>query len=473
MIVLALESSTSSAKALLYDSQKGTIGLEACAYPPEICGGGRIDTEAVFRLTAQMGRRLAERHAIEAIALCGIWHSVALCDGAMRPAGGTYAWHYMAPGAYCRSIRKNEALTGTLYSRTGCMPHVTYPRDMLSFMHAQGADLSNKKLPSQGAYNFYRLTGEFWESACTMSGSGLLNIHTLAYDECALDYAGIRESQLGSLARSPQAAPITAAGAALLGVGANTPVVSAHADGALNQIAAGAAAVGRMTLSVGTSGAIRLTADRPVLPDCRQLWCYYGAMDWMSGAAVAGAANCVDWFHDKVMGKRVSLEELEASPLAPEPPVFLPFLFGERCPNWQDERLGGFCGVRPEHTAADLYFALQAGVLFNLYQCYEALRASAGVPQSIHASGGILHSKRWTQMAADIFGMPLRCSRNLNASSLGAAALALHAAGGLRDLRAFDGTGEEHIAAPDPEAARRYRVLYERYLYYYGKTAET
>ena len=155
-------------------------------------------------------------------------------------------------------------------------------------------------------------------------------------------------------------------------------------------------------------------------------------------------------------------------------PVFLPFLFGERNPGWNDGRMGGFVDIRPEHTALEMYRALQMGILFNIYQCYEVLTQNVGVPQEIYVSGGILNSRRWTQMAADIFGTRMLCVKNLNASCAGAAVLAMHAAGVMDDVRAYTRDIEDaRVVAPRAEYTERYRKLYERYLWYYDRTSHS
>ncbi|MEA4898648.1 MAG: FGGY-family carbohydrate kinase [Christensenellaceae bacterium] len=473
MLVLALESSTSSAKALLYDSGKGVIATESSPYDPSYAKDGVVGTEEVFRLTAEMGRRIAAGKDIAAIALSSVWHSVALCDRDMRPAGGTYMWNYLAPSDMCKTVRADAALTERLYRSTGCMPNVTYPRHALRYLRENGVELADKLLPSQGGYNFHRLTGEFRETINIMNGSGFLNVHTLAYDDFAMGYSGVRASQLGALSTYLDTAPLREDAANLIGIPAGIPVVPSHADGALNQIASCAAVVGRMTLSVGTSGAIRLTTDRPVLPEGKQIWSYYGVADYMSGAAISGACNCIDWFRDTFSGSRMSFEELDSGAEIPEGmPVFLPFLFGERNPGWRDDRHGGFGGIRPSHTARDMYRALQAGVLFNLYQCYEVLRSEVGEPREIYASGGILHSRRWTQMMADIFGTRIRLVKNLNASSVGAAVLAMRAVCAIDDIRAFSRDIEgAAVICPRPEFQRSYAEYYQRYLELYNATA--
>lgn len=473
MLVLALESSTSAAKAMLYDSEQGVIATESMRYDPSFCKDGVSGTDEVFRMTMEMGRKVAAGKQIAAIALGCIWHSVAICDGDMRPAGGTYAWNYMAPSDMCREARADEELVKKLYHQTGCMPHVIYPRQALRYLRQNGLDLSDKLLPSQGAYTFYKLTGEFMETLNVLCGTGVINVNNGNYDSFAMDYAGIRKDQLGSICHYSDVRPLNTFGAELLGLDVGIPVVPAHADGALNQIANCAAVIGRMTLSVGTSGAIRLTTTRPVLPEGRQLWSYYGVADWVSGAATNGACNCVDWYQGSFLGGKMSFAELdEGEDASGRMPVFMPFLFGERNPGWRDDRLGGFQDVRSEHTAREMYRAVQAGILFNLYQCYEVLAREEGVPVEIYASGGLLNSKRWTQMMADIFGTPIRCVQNLNASTMGAIVLALHAAGAMEDIRAYTGDIEGAVEIyPDSKRAAFYKDWYQRYLEHYNLSA--
>ena len=475
MLVLALESSTSSAKALLSDPEKGVVRTESCHYPPEFCKDGVTGTDEVYRLTMEMGRRVAAGEDVAAIALSCVWHSVAICDSGMRPLGNTYSWNFMKPSGMSERARQDTALADRLYRSTGCMPHVTYPRESLRYLRANGLDLRDKMLPSQGGYNFYQMTGEFLEALTILCGMGLVDVNTTQFDDFALEYAGVRRDQFGATATYRDARPLNARAAALLGVSPGIPVVPAHSDGALNQIANCAAVVGRMTFSVGTSGAIRLTTDRPVLPEGHQLWSYFGVTDWMSGAAVSGACNCIDWFREKFMGGRMSFAELDLGEELPgRMPVFLPFLFGERNPGWNDGRMGGFVDIRPEHTALEMYRALQMGILFNIYQCYEVLTQNVGVPQEIYVSGGILNSRRWTQMAADIFGTRMLCVKNLNASCAGAAVLAMHAAGVMDDVRAYTRDIEDaRVVAPRAEYTERYRKLYERYLWYYDRTSHS
>ena len=463
MIVLALESSTSSAKAILYDTARGVCAVKTLPYPAEICAGGVSDTDAITALTLKAGAEISRGQPVQAVAVCGTWHSIGLCDGTLDHPGKTYSWNYLAPSMQCAAIRSDLKLTDELYGRTGCMPHVTYSRHALRYLSSQGVSFSHTQFISQGAYTFYRLTDAYRESISTMSGSGLLNIHDLRYDEFVLQWLGLKQEQFAPLATFRDTAPLTQKAADLLGIAPGIPVVPAFPDGALNQLSAGALEPGRMTLSIGTSAAIRLSVPKPKLPENHSLWCYYGVDGWVSGAAISGACNCVNWFMEHALGQKLHFSDLEPGSWDTDTlPVFLPFIFGERCPGWNDERRGGFLGVAPEHGAPELYRGVLAGILCNLYQCYETLCACSQAPADIRVSGGVLHSPGWTQMLADFLQRELLCANEPDASTIGAALLAAHAAGDPAPL----GQGANtlmHRVQPRAEQAQACQALYRRY----------
>ena len=470
MQVLVLESSTSAAKALVYDDRKGVLAIESENYSPEIDAGGVHDAHQVFLATMRVGKKAAAGCDIAAIATGGVWHSVMALDRNMRPASQTYLWNFTGADAVAREVRGRVEEAREIYRNTGCMPNATYQPYGLLYMQRNGLDCADKLFASQGGYNYFQLTGEHVETRNIVSGMGFLNTHTLQYDEGILRLCGIAERQLGRLVDYRETHPLSAAGAQLLGIGAGIPVVPPHSDGALNQLGNGAMNPGRMTFSVGTSAAIRLSTGKPVLSDPPATWCYVGVEGWLSGAATNGACNCVNWFKTTLLKDKWNWDELESELLdGNDSPVFLPFMFGERCPGWEDTRRGGFQDLNGTDSIPSLFRGMSEGILFNLYQCYRILTKLSGIPDRIILSGGILNSKKWTQMAADIFQRDLLVSDNAQASMLGGAALALHAAGELKDLHAFGDARLETIAHRAATAAT-YRRKFERYLSWYDRT---
>jgi len=470
MVILTLEASTSSAKAMLYDSIKGPLVTKIVPYDREINNIATQDCDDICHTVLAVGRDVASGYDVKAIALCGTWHSLVVCDRGMRPVTRTYSWAYGDSAREAAKIRKDRNLALDLYHRTGCMTHSTYGLYTLLHLKNTGMELRDKFFASQSGYIFYTMTGERIESPSTMSGSGLLNVYQKDYDNMILSMLGVEVGQFGRLATYRDTFPLLKTVADRLGVKEGTPVIPAYPDGAMNQVGAGALDKGIMTLSVGTSAAMRLTVESPMIPEKPSLWCYVGVDSWVLGAATSGACSCVDWFRHNMLNHAISFKTLERRAVNMEStPVFLPFIFGERCPGWQEERLGGFFDISPRHSYASMYRGLLEGICFNLLQCYQALLAVAGEPAQIKLSGGIVNSRFWMQMLADILMRRIEVSRFEQASSLGTVALALFACGELTDISDFRVDSYRTIA-PHDGSARIYAEKYDRYLNWYNRT---
>ncbi|MGI6169545.1 MAG: gluconokinase [Christensenellales bacterium] len=468
MEILVLEASTSSAKAMVYDGRRGVVAMDSCPYPAHVNDVVTHDAQGELEILLGLGKRMAAGRDIAAISLVGTWHSLMLADRDMRPYTPIYTWAYRGAAQVAGQLRRNQEQTAALYQKTGCMVHAMYPAYKLMKLQQDGQVGRETRVCSQADYIFYCLTGEWAVSQSIASGTALLNIHSLAWDEEMLELAGIGEGQLPPVRPHTYTAPLCALAARELGLSPGIPVAVGNADGALNQVGAGAMREGVMTLSVGTSGALRMAVEAPVIPEIPSTWCYYAPGKWLSGAATNGATNCVDWFLQQTMQGRAGFAEMEAQ--MPEDtldfPVFLPFLYGERCPGWQDERSGAFCGVKGNHGAGHFYRAVLEGVLFNLYHCYQILTEVGGTPEKICVSGGILNSLRWTQMLSDIVQRELDCPEMEQASMMGGAAVGLLVAGALTDLQDFQ-LKEGKKVYPDVSKRDFYEQRFGRYLEYY------
>jgi gluconokinase len=468
MLVLALESSTSSAKAIVYDSEKGMIREKQEAYSREISHDGKSDPVEVFNLMMHVGSLAAAGYDIRAVALCGIWQSICICDDRFHPQSPCYAWNFVEMSPFCEKIREDEKLTEGLYQRTGGMVNCTYSRFVLPYLRAKGEDFTGKRFLSQGGYNYFRMTGEALESACSQSGAGFVSLETKEYDDFVMDFCGVRKEQFGALASYENSFPLKEEIAGLLHIPAGIPVVPSYADGALNQVGNDANRTGIMTISVGTSAALRMITEKPKLPKDRRLWCYLGVGNkYVEGGAISGACNCINWYKEDILGNAWSFEKLEEETGHPLP-QFLPFLYGERCPGWQDERTAAFTGIRHYHRPPDFYHAIQMGITCNMYQCYRDLVENVAEPTDIIVSGGITHSVSWCHMLADILGKKILVSGNSSASTIGGAVLAMHAAGCFSDVSDFRTEFENaQLMEPDPDKAEGYLRAYEKYLQLY------
>lgn len=467
MFILALEASTTSAKAMYFDSERESYEVSTRPY---IHGGKdetRLNPKLVYEQMMSVGRELVSGRPVDIIALSGTWHGVGLFDRDMEPLTDIYQWNNTEPAYICSTLRKDLDYENEYYRRTGCMVNATYAFFKL-LMLKERYELSKCYILGQGSYNNYRLTGKRIATDCILSGTGMLNIHTKQYEPMALEALGIDGSQLPQMVSYKDCFPLVSEAAALLGVRPGIPVIPTCSDGALNQAGSGALASGVMTCSIGTSCAIRLTTDKPILPDSHDTWCYLSPVSWLSGGATNCGTNSIDWFKRCAFEAGTSYSQIEERIQGDDCPVFLPFLYGERCPGWNDARRGAFANLNPLHDRYHMYRAVQEGVLFNIYQCYEALTKLNGQPKRIRLSGGILNSSAWSQMCADIFHHDMEVDENGQASMLGAVVLAKEALGIIGDVRDFQPACSRVIYS-DPGKAALYDEKYQQYISYYDK----
>ena len=478
MNILALEASTSSAKAVIYSDTKGIIAARDRAYDPNISNVVTQDPDGIYRALLDCGGSLLESHGkdiqgeIDAIALCSTWHSLLITDKQGKPVDRILTWADNRSADIVNRYKKDTGLVNDIYKRTGCPAHTNFP--LWKWMHFKencDIDTTSLRLSSQSDYIFKRMTGDWGVSRSVASGSGFLNIHTLDWDEHILEFAGLAAEQLAPLQDPEYTAPLGAEAAEALNVREGIPVVITGPDGALNQVGAGAMGEGVMTMSVGTSGQSEWLLTTLNYPRFHQPGATILQRKKAGRAATSGAGNCVNWFVKTLNKNKYSYDDLESfidETRLMDAPVFLPFMFGERSPGWEGSRLGGFTQLSGDHGLGQLYYAVLEGILLNIYQCYEILTQVGGVPHDIRISGGIENSKFWLQMAADIFQREIQTFDLEHSSTMGAIAMALKVLGSMNSLQDFKLKPRETIV-PNRDKAKFYEHRFQKYLEWYHR----
>jgi gluconokinase len=224
------------------------------------------------------------------------------------------------------------------------------------------------------------------------------------------------------------------------------PWFQALGDGACANVGSGAVGAGRIALTMGTSGAMRLVLPVPADGEWTfpaDLWAYRLDRERVVlGGALSNGGNLLRWTRE-LLGVAVDDATLAlAAGLRPDSHglTVLPFVAGERSPGWHDQATGVVAGLtlatRPEH----LLRAVAEAVAYRFARLYDALIPLAATPHQVVANGGaILNSPALLQIVADALGHELiALPPDDEASARGAALVALLAAGVLPDLADAD-----------------------------------
>lgn len=105
-----------------------------------------------------------------------------------------------------------------------------------------------------------------------------------------------------------------------------------------------------------------------------------------------------------------------------KPPIFLPYLNGERAPIWDGNAKGVYFGIQAGCSAEDMAYAVLEGVSFSLYHIYEKMgRPKANV---MCTAGGAAVNRTLGRLKAELFGIPVKILKENDTSALGACMVA-------------------------------------------------
>ncbi|NCO43056.1 MAG: hypothetical protein AUJ96_20110 [Armatimonadetes bacterium CG2_30_66_41] len=468
-VVVALDIGTSSSRSVAYDCTGEMLPSSLASLPHDVRttadGGAELDAEALLEesLTCLHRTEAALREAgIRPAAVCvsTFWHSLLGVDGASRAVTPVYMW---ADTRGAKQVGQLRALLdeAECHRRTGCVFHTSYLPAKLLWLRATSPETcrSVRWWMSLGEYLAVRLFGERGCSYSMASGTGIFNHRTSDWDAQLVEACGLTTRHLSPLVdeRTAFAGPGTEIRSAL-GWLADVPWYPALGDGACSNVGSGGVTPERATLMIGTSGAIRVLCE-PALEPPWGVWKYHvDRRRCLLGGALSNGGNLVHWLSQTLnTGDVLAREaELRALPPAGHGLTVLPFLAGERSPNWRPGATGAILGLRLHTQPLHLAQAALEAVAYRFALLAELMnRAAPGVREYVASGAVLLGSPYWMQMLADTLGKPVIESTIPEASSRGAALLAFEALGTLPSLTAVDfGFGSTY--RPDPERGALY-----------------
>lgn len=453
--LLVLDIGTSSTRALAFDERARPLpGIAAqVTYDPEIAAAGDMTYaaeklfEAVVEAVDQVVQQLSVTdRRVTAVAGCTFATSILGIDAQNQPA--TPVLTYAAPGCAdaVETLRLALGVGGVqaVHERTGCVLHSSYLPARFVWMaaeHPQWLERSVRWM-SIGDYVLWRLTGELCTSYSVASWTGLLNRHTLQWDDAWLSRLPITAGQLSPLVDvTPRPVRLCPAWRERWPALASAQWLPAVGDGAAANVGSGAVDGEHIALTIGTTGALRVVvpATLPAVPD--GLWLYrVTATEGLLGGATTEGGNLLAWLRTTLT--LPPLDELERALARRQPGEhglqMLPFIAGERAPGWRDNAQAALQGFTLATTPLDIYQAALEAIADRfalIYRRLAPLLPEGGVTGAIVASGGALAGSRaWQQIIADVLGRPLLVTQETELSARGAALLALRALGQITTL---------------------------------------
>ena len=480
-VVLAFDIGTSGVRAGLFDHRGNGIEGSQVSLSHEfadLTGGTDSDALAEFvecALDIAVARAESFVSRIDYVAASCFWHSLVGVDDQGRATTPLLGWADTR-AANALGELKSKFDEKEVHPRTGARFHPSYWPAKLLWLKQEWSESFNKtaRWRSFSDYLFLRLFGDASTSVSMASATGLFNQHMCEWDRELLDGLNISPEQLPIVSGSGEAFQQLSEEYTLrwplLDGAAWFPAIG---DGAANNIGAGCVDSGRAALMIGTSGAMRVlfTGNPPAaLPS--ELFCYRADRDRVViGGALSDGGGLYRWMKDSLCLNYDDVE-LETKLATMEPDAhgltILPFWSGERATGWSSSAQGSIVGLTARTKPIDILRASMEAVCYRFALLAKALDKVAPKATIVAAGNALLSSTAWAQMIADVLGRQIELSEISEASSRGAALLALEAAGKIDSIETIE---PEFAAAYEPDMTRhaRYAEAIERQQKLYEK----
>lgn len=495
--VLVLDCGAHSVRAMLVDSTGTIIQSESRPNAPRLQFRDRDwliwDTESIWKnlllcARAVLGR--SGRKSIAAVTATSFSDDGAPVDDRGRLLYPVISWQ--CP----RTVEIAETIDDvipfkTLFRITGeqIMRQHTIFRLLWLRRHAPGVlEKAHAYLMFPGILN-HRLTGEMVNDPTTADSMMLLDIRRRDYSPRLLEAIGLERGFFGSLVEPGEVIgtlrPSLARG---LGLEGGIPVVAAGHD---TQFAVCGAGCGRgeAVLSSGTWEILFLRSGSCLtgsaarragiknecdavrgLFNTGQQWVGSGALEW-----------CIDRFQRRGGERRDLYSQMIAAaervPAGSRGVMVEPSLLPGSGISRRHGTAGTILGCTLQTAEAEIYRAFLEGLSFQLRAALGQLKDLAGFsPSQLTVAGGGSRNRLWNRIRADVLGLPMRITRQVENTVIGAAIFGLIGAGVYGDYdeaaAAID-FGLETVE-PSPERAvydelfERFRRLGPRLEWFYG-----
>ena len=353
---------------------------------------------------------------------CLSWMDMRRAPNLRRQFAGRPSIRGLAAVRYARWVR----VTGGAPSPTGKdqAAHMLWVRDELPDVYERTAAFLDVL-----DYLNLRLTGRVVATVDSILTAWVTdnrdpgNVH---YDQALVAGSGIDADKLPEVVACTEViGTLTASAAAHLGLATSVAVVAGAIDTTAAAIGAGTVAPGDCHLYLGTSSWIAghvpakktdvvngIAAVPCALPD-----------RYLMTALQSTAAGNLTWLRDNVVGHNDPLVSAGvrgefftlADQIVPGVPagsngvLYTPWIFGERVPVDDLSLRAGLFNVSLHNTRADLLRAVFEGVALNTRWMLKPVNRFLGAPvTSIRLVGGGARSDSWSQIFADVLGVPVQ-----------------------------------------------------------------
>ncbi|MEO6135355.1 MAG: FGGY-family carbohydrate kinase, partial [Ginsengibacter sp.] len=324
---------------------------------------------------------------------------------------------------------------------------------------------------------WFRLFNVYEIDMSIASATGLFNIKNFEWNKPSLKFCGIKADKLSAIVQTNYSRNnIDASHAQLMQVPANTTFCIGASDGCLANIGSNAMENGIASLTIGTSGAVRIACSKPVNNFDAMIFNYVlDEETFISGGPINNGGSVIKWMFKTFLNKPdptakdylTFFKTIDSISAGSEGLIFLPYLYGERAPVWDENAAGVFFGVKSYHTTGHFLHASVEGICYALNSILQIIETSTLPIKQLNVSGGFTNSPIWIKILANVTGKKIYLSGKEDASSIGAALLSMKSE---KIIAHYPTSGNEDKDTIHPD--KKAHAVYEKYFKVYKNLYE-
>ena len=439
---IGIDIGTGSTKAIAMNS-KGTIIADSQLYYstqfPQ-SGYSEQDPEIIWKAFTNCIKEIVSvlKYPPVSISFSSAMHGLIAVNKQNNPITNLITWADTRSEKIAEQIR-NSKEAESIYKATGTPIHPMTPLCKIIWIRKNQPSVfkNTSKFISIKEFIWFRLFGVYEIDHSIASATGLFNIKTLLWNKASLKLCGIKAGQLSepkptNFIRKNADTSIDNS----LSLSSETSFCIGASDGCLANLGSYAIDKGTAALTIGTSGAVRIANSKPVY-NFKEMTFNYILEDktFICGGPVNNGGNVVQWLFEAFLNTEKPSEEdykklfqtIDSIPAGSKGLIFLPYLYGERAPVWDGRSSGVFFGIRSFHTQDYFLRASLEGICYSMKQVLQIVESSSSKIEKIIVGGGLIHSKTWMNILADVTGKKLFVIETQDSSAVGAALLNMKA----------------------------------------------
>jgi len=440
-LILAIDQGTTSSRAMLVDRQGAAIGVAQQEITQHFPRAGWVNHDAaeIWETTRRVSRDVLDGVDLGRIAAIGITNqreTTVLWDRATgEPVAPAIVWQSRQSAPIVAEIVA-RGMADTYQWITGLVPDAYFSATKIAWMLDRDSALRNRAEAGELAFGtidswlIWKLSGghhhltDFANASRTM----LFDIRALEWSSELLADLDIPRSLLPEVHGNSEVLCMT--DAALFG--AEIPVSGVAGDQQSALFGQACFAPGETKNTYGTGSFLLMQTGSKMIASTRRLlttiaWGIGGEVSYALEGAIFVTGSAVQWLRDGlgIIREARDVEALAASVPDANGVHFVPALTGLGAPYWDAEARGTITGLTRGATAAHIARATLEAIAFQSRDVLDAMRADSGITLAeLKVDGGASRNDLLMQIQADVLGVPLVRSKQVETTVLGAAYLA-------------------------------------------------